>query len=65
MEAPVINVNQTGLYPIGEAAKILGISRRTLLRHSDEGLIQFRLKRSNGRKVFRGSELIRYHEAFM
>lgn len=58
-----IECNVSGLYPISVAADILGISRRTLLRHTDAGFIKCRIKRESGRKVYSGRELIRYHEA--
>lgn len=49
-------------YPIGEAAEILGISSRHLLRLSVKGAIKYTISRHNGRKYFMGKELIRYWE---
>lgn len=61
----VINCNPSGLYPIGEAAQILGINRRTLLRHTMAGDIKCSIRRATGRKVYKGSELIKYHNAIL
>lgn len=49
-------------YPIGEAAKILGISARHLLRLATEGMIRYTVNRRNGRKKFSGRELIRFRD---
>lgn len=56
-EPPDIKVGAR--YPIGEAAKILGVSPRHLLRMTTEGLIKYSVNRRNGRKYFLGEELLR------
>ena len=61
----VVEGNPKGWYPIGEAAKALGIDRSTLRRKTTEGVIKCSFKRDTGRKVYRGAELIRYHEAVL
>lgn len=59
----VLEVNPKGWYPIGQAAAALGIDRSTLRRKTKEGVIRCSFRRDTGRKVYRGAELIRYHEA--
>ncbi len=48
-----------GLYPIGEAAAALGISRNTLRKYAEEGFIKFHVRRMSNRKLFKGSDLLR------
>lgn len=55
---PQVTLN--GLYPIGEAASVLGINRDTLLRHTKLGLVKCTISRASGRKRYEGRELIRY-----
>lgn len=54
-------------YPIGEAAKVLGIDRKTLLSYAmlgkRNGGIDCHIGR-NGRKVFNGAELKRFWLAY-
>lgn len=54
------DVKASARYPIGEAAKIIGVSPRHLLRIAMDGLIKFGVNRRNGRKYFLGKELLRY-----
>lgn len=61
----VIQCNPSGFYPIGQAAQILGIDRKTLRRHTEQGFIKCHYKRENGRRVYDGREIIRYHQATM
>lgn len=53
-------VISTGRYPIGEASKILGIDRKTLYRHTIEGVIKCGFRRTNGRRFYTGGEILRY-----
>ena len=53
-------VKESGRYPIGEAAKHLGISPRHLLRLAVAGDIKFTVSRRNAKKYFSGKELLRY-----
>ena len=53
-------VTENGRYPIGEAAKLLGISPRHLLRLATEGILRYSVSRKNGKKYFSGKELLRY-----
>ncbi len=54
----------TGRYPIGEAAKKLGIHRDTLRARIKEGTVKCKYRR-NLRKVILGSEIIRFWESTM
>lgn len=57
-EEPKIPDN--GRYSVAETAKILGIHRDTLRRHTESRDIKFGLRRTNGRKFYLGSEIKRY-----
>ena len=61
------NISPTARYGIGEAAKILGIDRKTLRRHTNTGTtgIECRYRKCNGRKVYTGQEIIRFWRALM
>ena len=56
-------VTDTGRYSVKEAASALNISTRTLLNHTNEGLINYEIRKSNGRKFFYGYEIKRYWRA--
>ena len=58
-----LNASDSGRYPIGKAADILGIDRSTLLRHTKQGLIKCGFSRANARKFYLGKELLRYWNA--
>lgn len=53
----------SGRYPVGEASKILGIDRKTLYRHTTDGLIKCGFRRANRRRFYTGSEILRYWKA--
>lgn len=53
----------TGRYPVGKASKILEIDRKTLYRHTKDGFIKCGFRRTNGRRFYTGSEIIRYWKA--
>nr|DAE42619.1 MAG TPA: Pyocin activator protein PrtN [Caudoviricetes sp.] len=55
-------VTMTGRYPIGEAAKKLGVHRDTLRARIKDGSVKCRLRKDNMRKVILGSEIIRFWE---
>lgn len=60
MTSSIPDIRPTASYPIGEAAEILGISARHLLRLATAGVVKYTISRRNGRKSFSGKELIRY-----
>jgi len=53
----------TGRYSVSEASKILGIDRKTLYRHTIDGIIKCGFRRANGRRFYTGSEIQRYWKA--
>ncbi len=55
------NVSPTGRYPIGMAAKLLGIHRNTLRQYTEAGMIKCGFRRK-GRpmRFYMGSELMRF-----
>ena len=53
-------VSDAGRYSATETAKVLGIHRDTLRKHTENRLIKFGLRRTNGRKFYLGSEIKRY-----
>lgn len=56
IEPPVV---KSGLYPVGETAKLLGVHRHTLDTYEQKELIESERSAYNGRRVFRGREIIK------
>ncbi len=56
-------VSATARYSITQAAGILGISRITLRRYTDSGLIKCGFRRETARKFYLGSEILRFWKA--
>lgn len=46
--------------PIGKAAEILGISRDTLRKHTDNGLIKCSFQKGTYRRQYRGADIKKY-----
>lgn len=59
MTTEMPNVAKTGKYSVQQTAEKLGVSRQTIYEHSEQGLIKYKY-RQNGRRVYLGSEIIRY-----
>ena len=61
------NIPPTARYTIGEAARILGIHRNTLRRHTNTGPtgIDCQHRRSNGRKFYTGLEIVKFWRSSM
>lgn len=55
----VPRVAETGLYNISEAARALGITRKTMRKYADGGFIAFHVRRVNNRRVTTGKEILR------
>lgn len=53
-------IPDTGLFSISEAAKVLQVSTRTLLRHIEAQHLKFKVRKCDNRRVFTGRELKRY-----
>lgn len=54
------DISPTSSWPIGKAAKLLGLSSRHLLRLAAMGYIKYTVNRRNGRKKFSGREIKRF-----
>ena len=52
------NVTKDGRYPIGVAAKKLGLNRGTLLTYAKQKKIKYHTSRTNGRKIFLGTDIL-------
>lgn len=57
-EKPNIKANEK--FSATEAARILGISTKTLRRHTQAGFIRCSVLKCNNRPRYTGSEIIRY-----
>lgn len=55
----VPQVAETGLYNISEAARALGITRKTMRKYAEGGYISFYVRKSNRRRVTTGKEIIK------
>lgn len=53
------NVHPDDLYSRSEAARALGVSPKTLDNYTRDGRIPYRTRKCNGRRCWRGSDLIR------
>lgn len=52
------NVYEDGRYSIGEVTAMLGISRSTLRRYTDNGVIKCGRRRTNGRPFYTGRAVL-------
>ncbi len=59
MTADYPDIKRSSRYPIGEAARLLGVDRKTLRMWHNSGEIECEHDRK-GRKLFRGSALLDY-----
>jgi len=53
------NVNPLGLYGRKETMSVLGIGSTTLYNWSDSGILPCHVRKSNGRKVWKGADIIK------
>ena len=56
-------VNLQGRYDTKQTCAVLGISRRTLERHSAAGRIPHGVRKANGRPYYKGADIIRFWRA--
>lgn len=56
-------VNKDGRYSVEETAVLLGVHRNTVLRYTKQGKLLFGIRRSNTRKFYTGSEILRFWRA--
>ena len=57
------DVDPKALYSPKQAWTLLGISKATLYRYDSQGLIKHDIRVANGRRVYKGYELIHLHGA--
>ena len=55
----MIEVYPSKNYTIQEVAEILGKTRQTVNNYCKSNLLRFGISRANGRKFFKGSDIIR------
>ena len=65
MKSTEPQVSGTGRYSVTETSKALGIHRCTLLRYTESGSIKCGFRRTNARKFYLGSEILRFWRAQM
>lgn len=53
-------ISDAGRFSATETARLLGIHRDTLRKHTESRLIKFGIRRTNGRKFYLGAEIKRY-----
>ena len=63
MKSVLPPIEAKGRYSAKEAAELLGVSLRTIQRHTKEGYLHFGIRPVNGRRFYYGSELVRYWKA--
>lgn len=54
-------ITPNGQYNIKQTSAALGISRAALYNYDRDSLIRHELRPENGRRVYRGKEIIRFH----
>ncbi|NDV46135.1 helix-turn-helix domain-containing protein [Paludibacter sp. 221] len=64
MTTTMPEIKDNDRYPIGETAKILGICRDTLRKHTEEGYIKCIYNRVNKRRLYTGAEIKRYWNSY-
>jgi len=52
------NVLMDGRYSINEVTALLGISRSTLRRYTDSGIVKCGRRRTNGRPFYTGKQIL-------
>ena len=52
-------VDAKGLYTAAQAAQALGVSKRTVYRWESEGRLRLYVRKGTGRRVYKGSDLLR------
>lgn len=60
MTAEKPNIKLDGRYSATETAKILDVSVEWLRRQANDGIISYKVRRSNNRRFYLGSEILRY-----
>lgn len=53
-------VNASSRYSIGEAAKILGVHRNSILNYTKAGLLKCGIRKATKRKFYTGLEILKF-----
>lgn len=61
MVAVLPHIEPDGLYSPKETWQILGISKSALYDYDSRGLLEHEIRRSNGKRVYRGRAIMRFH----
>lgn len=56
-------VNVASRYSVGEAAKILGVHRNSILNYTKAGLLKYGVRKATKKKFYTGLELIKFWRA--
>lgn len=56
-------INLTDRLELKATAEVLNVSKGTVLRYTQKGLLRAGIKKSNGRRYWLGSEIIRFWQA--
>jgi predicted site-specific integrase-resolvase len=51
-------VNPEGLYTQAQAARALKIDRHTVKKYAENGIMKFRVRKSDGRIVIKGTQIL-------
>lgn len=54
------HVSPNSRYDMNATCSLLGISRKTLLKYTVAGLIQCGLRECNGRRFYKGSDIVKF-----
>ena len=52
-------IDSAAIFELRDAARIIGVNPSTITRWTVRGLLTCRIRKVNGRRVWRGSELLR------
>ena len=61
MKAVLDGIELNGLYGPKEAVALLGCSRAQFYRYVSSGALKYEVRRSTGKRVFRGSAILSFH----
>ena len=62
MVASIENIDPNGRYTPGQTCRMLGISKTSLYTYDKNGQIEHELLPHNGRRVYRGKNILAFHE---
>lgn len=54
------SINPTAKYELRDVASALEVHKTTVLRYAKAGLLPFSIRRSNGRRVWSGADILKF-----